>query len=259
MPGSPGVSDRRPDISAMPVPPPTHRSQSSAHRLASMVARGMGRTLSNGGAPAPPQPGAPLQPPPADSESVPCSSNSSSSNGSLSSSSSLGDSLAGLTHDDSDNRAPKHSRSRTLLAKLWHPSQRHDKFTTAASSDDSAFSSGESPGSPEVSDADTRQQQVTALVSEYMSLPDRREHGFVDASHMRRRLGVGRRREEKCKLYYEIYGSGPKRMFLIMGMIGSTMFWRLQTRYFANLGNYTVCVFDNRGSGRSTITPGPYK
>ncbi|PIA14150.1 alpha/beta-hydrolase [Coemansia reversa NRRL 1564] len=37
------------------------------------------------------------------------------------------------------------------------------------------------------------------------------------------------------------------------------MYWRLQTRYFAQLGEYTVCVFDNCGSGRSTIAPGPYK
>ncbi|KAI8319249.1 alpha/beta-hydrolase [Martensiomyces pterosporus] len=37
------------------------------------------------------------------------------------------------------------------------------------------------------------------------------------------------------------------------------MYWRLQTRYFSHLGDYTICVFDNCGSGKSTIAPGPYR
>ncbi|KAJ2857541.1 hypothetical protein J3B02_000932 [Coemansia erecta] len=102
-------------------------------------------------------------------------------------------------------------------------------------------------------------EKVRFMVAEYMEMTDRQTQGFIDCSMVRRRLGVGPRKLEKRELYYEVFGSGPKRLFLIMGMIGSTMYWRLQTRYFSSLGDYTICVFDNCGSGKSTIAPGPYR
>ncbi|KAJ2119052.1 hypothetical protein IW147_006158 [Coemansia sp. RSA 720] len=92
-----------------------------------------------------------------------------------------------------------------------------------------------------------------------MEMSDRQESGFVDVSRMRRRLGVGPKKKEDRLVYYEVFGSGPRRLFLIMGMMGCTMYWRLQTRYFASLGDYTICVFDNCGSGQSTVAPGPYR
>ncbi|KAJ2388661.1 hypothetical protein GGI23_006009 [Coemansia sp. RSA 2559] len=110
---------------------------------------------------------------------------------------------------------------------------------------------------------------VERLVSQYMDLSDCHQKGFVDISTppKRGRIGGGsgrllsysRKPPPPCNLYYEVFGTGPKKLFLIMGMIGSTMFWRFQSRYFSNHGEYTVCVFDNRGSGKSTIAPGPYK
>ncbi|KAJ2055906.1 hypothetical protein GGI17_006464 [Coemansia sp. S146] len=103
------------------------------------------------------------------------------------------------------------------------------------------------------------QETVNALVAEYMQMPDLHESGIIDAARVRRgRLGLGPKRREKCDLYYEVFGTGPKKLFLIMGMVGCTMYWRLQTRYFAKL-DYTICVFDNCGSGKSTIASGPYK
>ncbi|OLY78973.1 putative aminoacrylate hydrolase RutD [Smittium mucronatum] len=62
----------------------------------------------------------------------------------------------------------------------------------------------------------------------------------------------------KTKIYYEIYGNGPKKLFLVMGMLGSTDFWKIQSIYFSKKSEYQVCVFDNRGSGRSSIGKGPY-
>ncbi|KAJ2497147.1 hypothetical protein GGH96_005335 [Coemansia sp. RSA 1972] len=90
-------------------------------------------------------------------------------------------------------------------------------------------------------------------------MSDRQECGFVDVSRMRRRLGMGPKKKEERLVYYEVFGSGPRKLFLIMGMMGCTMYWRLQTRYFASLGDYTICVFDNCGSGQSTVAPGPYR
>ncbi|KAJ2100281.1 hypothetical protein GGI16_003763, partial [Coemansia sp. S142-1] len=104
------------------------------------------------------------------------------------------------------------------------------------------------------------QETVDSLVAEYMQMADLHESGIIDASRVRRGiLGLGPKRREKCDLYYEVFGTGTKKLFLIMGMVGCTMYWRLQTRYFAQLGDYTICVFDNCGSGKSTISSGPYK
>ncbi|KAJ2550467.1 hypothetical protein EV175_004057 [Coemansia sp. RSA 1933] len=95
-----------------------------------------------------------------------------------------------------------------------------------------------------------------------MDLADRQSSGHLDISDETKRgngLLGSLRKPMPCTMYYEVFGTGPKKLFLIMGMLGTTMYWRLQSRYFANHGDYTVCVFDNRGSGKSTIAPGPYK
>ncbi|KAJ1949925.1 hypothetical protein FBU59_000926 [Linderina macrospora] len=107
--------------------------------------------------------------------------------------------------------------------------------------------------------SETTGTRVREMIEELLDMSDRVDCGLVDASQVRRRLGIGRRRLEQCDIYYEVFGSGPKRLLLIMGMLGNTMYWRLQTRYFAHLGDYTVCVFDNRGSGRTSMVNGPYK
>ncbi|KAJ2726348.1 hypothetical protein GGI07_000661 [Coemansia sp. Benny D115] len=108
--------------------------------------------------------------------------------------------------------------------------------------------------------ADTqRRERVAQMVDEYMALNDRQTNGYVTVANERRVLGLGPKRVEQKHLYYEVFGTGPRRLFLVMGMLGCTMYWRLQSRYFASLGDYTICVFDNCGSGRSTVAPGPYK
>ncbi|KAJ2776563.1 hypothetical protein GGI15_004806 [Coemansia interrupta] len=121
------------------------------------------------------------------------------------------------------------------------------------------FSRQPAPSPPPASER--TQARVQATVSAYMELGDRQSSGFVDSPVTRRPglLRLGARRTEQRQIYHEVYGTGPRKLLLIMGMLGSTMYWRLQTRYFASLGTYTVCVFDNIGSGRSTIAPGPYR
>ncbi|KAJ2448868.1 hypothetical protein EV183_005211 [Coemansia sp. RSA 2336] len=126
---------------------------------------------------------------------------------------------------------------------------------TSSSSSSQASSQQQSPTMQEA-----HSQHVQEVVSEYLELKDRHTCGFIDVSQKQRgHLGMGPKRVTKCEVYYELYGNGPRRLFMVMGMMGCTQYWRLQTRYFAELGDYTICVFDNRGSGRSTVAPGPYQ
>ncbi|KAJ2611258.1 hypothetical protein H4S08_003247 [Coemansia sp. RSA 1365] len=120
--------------------------------------------------------------------------------------------------------------------------------------------SGSSLSNTSAVSSEEHRKRIEALVADYMATPDRRDSGYVNVPREQRRMLLGGQKPaKKCELYYEVYGNGPRKLFLIMGMMGCTMYWRLQTRYFAQLGEYTVCVFDNCGSGRSTIAPGPYK
>ncbi|KAJ1733924.1 hypothetical protein LPJ61_001331 [Coemansia biformis] len=241
--------------SAIPTPvsaSATHHSQDGAQRLASSGSPATASdTLS-----------AAHSPSPQITRAQPLSGGDGGTDGSPSPTSSFSESQTekddgGRKHDGG---ALSRSRSRVFLEKLGLPAKRRGTTATPASSGDSAFSSGGASTSPETeASAASKRQLVSSMIAEYRVLSDREQCGFVDASRVYRRLGVGRRRVEKCDLYYEVFGTGPKKLFLIMGMVGSTMFWRLQTRYFSHLGDYTVCVFDNRGSGRSTIAPGPYK
>ncbi|KAJ1825391.1 hypothetical protein LPJ56_002698, partial [Coemansia sp. RSA 2599] len=161
-------------------------------------------------------------------------------------------SLSPASASDSDRQQ---SAPRSLLNVLSLASLLNKPSPASPRTPTSPFSLFAKPSPP----SDGLREKVQATVAEYMEMTDRQAQGFIDCSVFRRRLGVGPRKLEKRELYYEVFGAGPKKLFLIMGMIGSTMYWRLQTRYFSNLGDYTVCVFDNCGSGKSTIAPGPYR
>ncbi|KAI6129157.1 Alpha/Beta hydrolase protein [Pisolithus thermaeus] len=63
---------------------------------------------------------------------------------------------------------------------------------------------------------------------------------------------------ESHSLYYEVHGSGPIKVVLIMGLNGTSGDWLLQVRHFGRLPQYSVLVFDNRGVGNSSSPRGPY-
>lgn len=63
---------------------------------------------------------------------------------------------------------------------------------------------------------------------------------------------------ESHSLYYEVHGSGPIKVVLIMGLNGTSGGWLPQVRYFGRLPQYSVLVFDNRGVGNSGSPWGPY-
>ncbi|KXN70254.1 alpha/beta-hydrolase [Conidiobolus coronatus NRRL 28638] len=70
--------------------------------------------------------------------------------------------------------------------------------------------------------------------------------------------------EDKCQvdnntnIFYQLYGNGDKKLIFIMGLNGTHHLWLKQALYFAQLEEYQVCVFDNRGIGLSDKPLGKY-
>ncbi|OMJ26591.1 putative aminoacrylate hydrolase RutD [Smittium culicis] len=96
-----------------------------------------------------------------------------------------------------------------------------------------------------------KRSRLLCLVESWIKTKDVHSKGYCDVS----RNSSGNR---NIKIYYEVYGNGPKKLFLVMGMLGSTDFWKIQTQTLSKNPEYQICVFDNRGSGRSSIGKGPY-
>ncbi|KAI8998792.1 alpha/beta-hydrolase [Trametes punicea] len=63
---------------------------------------------------------------------------------------------------------------------------------------------------------------------------------------------------ESHSLYFEVHGSGPEKVVLIMGLNASAAGWLPQVEYFGRKPEYSVLVFDNRGVGNSGAPRGPY-
>ncbi|KAI8925951.1 Alpha/Beta hydrolase protein [Entophlyctis helioformis] len=59
-------------------------------------------------------------------------------------------------------------------------------------------------------------------------------------------------------IYYEVHGSGPHRILLINGLGSIAHQWDLQLDFLATFPDFSVCVFDNRGSGFSSSPLGRY-
>ncbi|KAJ2643902.1 hypothetical protein GGH99_008479, partial [Coemansia sp. RSA 1285] len=156
------------------------------------------------------------------------------------------------------------------LGKRADDSTQTSRNTSPSGTTVSNTSSSSPESTPDNVQSKNLADSVGRLVSQYMDLSDCHTKGLIDISTPPKRrvggfLGYTRKPQQSlpppppCNLYYEVFGTGPIKLFLIMGMVGTTMYWRFQSRYFADHGEYTVCVFDNRGSGKSTIAPGPYK
>ncbi|ESK83471.1 hypothetical protein Moror_4912 [Moniliophthora roreri MCA 2997] len=63
---------------------------------------------------------------------------------------------------------------------------------------------------------------------------------------------------ESHSLYYEVHGTGPEKIVLIMGLNSSSNSWFPQVEHFGKSTDYSVLVFDNRGVGNSGVPWGPY-
>lgn len=53
------------------------------------------------------------------------------------------------------------------------------------------------------------------------------------------------------KMWYELEGSGKKRLLLVGGLGSKIRNWDQQIGFFRDTGHYTVCAFDPRGLGKS--------
>lgn len=61
----------------------------------------------------------------------------------------------------------------------------------------------------------------------------------------------------KCgpaKIYYALFGRGPVKVVLLMGIATSGYAWKNQIEYLVQFPQYQICIIDNRGSGK-TETP----
>ncbi|BFZ55109.1 hypothetical protein PYCC9005_002148 [Savitreella phatthalungensis] len=62
-----------------------------------------------------------------------------------------------------------------------------------------------------------------------------------------------------CAIDYEVHGSGPRRLCLIMGLLASKYSWRETVAWFADSRvDFTILVYDNRGAGKSDKPWGRY-
>ncbi|PVU86991.1 hypothetical protein BB561_006490 [Smittium simulii] len=62
---------------------------------------------------------------------------------------------------------------------------------------------------------------------------------------------VGSTAKTHCKLFYEIYGEGPKKIAFLNGMGTDRQMWELLVQYFAPKKDYQILVYDHRGTGYS--------
>ncbi|KAF0544476.1 alpha/beta-hydrolase [Gigaspora margarita] len=63
---------------------------------------------------------------------------------------------------------------------------------------------------------------------------------------------------ESLKIYYEIHGRGPNKLFFVMGLNTTSGSWEYQVKYFGAHPDFQVCIFDNRGVGWSDAPSGLY-
>ena len=65
----------------------------------------------------------------------------------------------------------------------------------------------------------------------------------------------------KSKLFYEIYGHGPEKVMMVMGLAAVHIQWEPQIQYFGidRAAQYTLCVFDGRGLGFSDDCGGRWR
>ncbi|KAH6562654.1 hypothetical protein BASA60_011043 [Batrachochytrium salamandrivorans] len=54
------------------------------------------------------------------------------------------------------------------------------------------------------------------------------------------------------EIYYEVHGSGPHKILFVNGMSSVAHLWDLQIDYFLKFPEFSMCIFDNRGSGLSS-------
>jgi pimeloyl-ACP methyl ester carboxylesterase len=75
----------------------------------------------------------------------------------------------------------------------------------------------------------------------FMDVEGFHEHGYCKVA-------------SNVSLYYALFGNGPVKVVLLMGIATSGLAWKNQIEYLVSFPQYQVCIIDNRGSGK-TVTP----
>lgn len=70
---------------------------------------------------------------------------------------------------------------------------------------------------------------------------------------------VRSRSQGSHEIYYEVHGNGARKALLIMGLGNTSLAYTAQLQHFAPRGDYSICVFDNRGVGNSDCPRGPWR
>ncbi|KAI7863269.1 Alpha/Beta hydrolase protein [Spinellus fusiger] len=72
-------------------------------------------------------------------------------------------------------------------------------------------------------------------------------------------IAVASKRESKpVNIYYEVYGDGPEKVILLMGLGANCQLWENQVKALVEGGKTTVLIIDNRGVGHSDAPLGFY-
>ncbi|PVU90644.1 hypothetical protein BB559_004512 [Furculomyces boomerangus] len=93
---------------------------------------------------------------------------------------------------------------------------------------------------------------LAKVINEWLHSEKKCSKGLLDVSRGSNSKNKG------VRIYYELYGTGPNKIFFIMGMLSTAEYWKLQIQHFARNPEYQICIFDNRGSGRSTLGDGNF-
>lgn len=72
------------------------------------------------------------------------------------------------------------------------------------------------------------------------------------------KVNIAKQNEDPLELYYSVSGVGPHKILFISGLGGIAHQWDLQVEYFASLPEFSVCIYDNRGSGFSSAPKQKY-
>lgn len=77
----------------------------------------------------------------------------------------------------------------------------------------------------------------------FMDVEGFQEHGYCKCT-------------SNVSLYYALFGCGPVKVILLMGIATSGLAWKNQIEYLVSFPQYQVCIVDNRGSGKTTSPSG---
>ncbi|CAM1504681.1 Fc.00g022720.m01.CDS01 [Cosmosporella sp. VM-42] len=97
-------------------------------------------------------------------------------------------------------------------------------------------------------------------VEETLKHPAYRTTIWALEPHSGGKATVAKNRGGPLNIAWEIHGSGPTKLVLIMGLAGVKTSWQRQTKYFGHDhgDKYSVLILDNRGMGKSDKPLGAY-